>query len=265
METPQAPRGPNPAKVAWSVLRALATVRRPQPSPDSTETVDHGPLAVVLTQVKTEGAGSLPEQRAALATYRSRLEAVDPDTLARSEALAYWLNLYNAGALDLAAEAFARRSVSVLRVPGGFQRTWAVIADTPLSLDAIEHAKIRRFKDPRIHGALICGSASCPTLRHEPYLGDALVDQLDAQMSDFLANGGAVLQGRTLYLSRILAWFGADFVKPQRMPAFVPARKRAVAEAVRPWLSRAERQALAAGDVEVAFQPYDWSLACSIG
>ncbi|NIR60830.1 MAG: DUF547 domain-containing protein, partial [Gammaproteobacteria bacterium] len=74
-----------------------------------------------------------------LVLYRTRLEAVAPDTLTRDEALAYWLNLYNAGALDLAAASVATRSPSVLRVPGGFRRPWATVAGEALSLDAIEH------------------------------------------------------------------------------------------------------------------------------
>lgn len=49
---------------------------------------------------------ALAALRPALGAYRSTLETVEPDRLTAEEALAFWLNLYNAGALDLAAEAW---------------------------------------------------------------------------------------------------------------------------------------------------------------
>ena len=264
MSTPNASKGPNPLSVGWSVIRALVSVKRPQPHDDSTAVVDHTALASILECIKSEGVASLPDQRGSLADYRSDLESVDPDTLGETEALAYWLNLYNTGALDLAADAFASGSISVLRLPGGFKRPWATVAGETLSLDAIEHAKIRRFKDPRVHGALVCGSASCPTLRYEPYVGDILSDQLDHQMRDFFAGGGVVVDGSTVLLSRILLWFGGDFVHPTRMPSFVPVTKSAVAAAVASWLPGEAKRLITSGGAAVDFQPYDWSLACSI-
>ena len=51
-------------------------------------------------------------------------------------------------------------------------------------LDDIEHGKVRRFGDPRIHSALVCGSVSCPTLRFEPYEGDRLDASADPDVAD---------------------------------------------------------------------------------
>ena len=89
------------------------------------------------------------------------------------ERLAFWLNLYNAGALALAADTLSAGENTVLRIPGAFDAPWAMVGGESLSLNDIEHGKIRRFGDPRIHAALVCGSASCPTLRYEPF-GDNL-------------------------------------------------------------------------------------------
>ena len=177
------PDGPNPLRVAWSILRSR---RRRVPRPSGSATFDHGALRPILEQLERNGVPALVSMRGAIRDYRNQLTSVDPDTLTRSEALAYWLNLYNAGALDAAGEAFERSELSVLRVPGVFERTWATVDGEPLSLDDVEHGKIRRFGDPRIHGALVCGSASCPTLRYEPYGGADIGGQLDDQMRAFL-------------------------------------------------------------------------------
>ncbi len=257
-------RGPNPIAVAWSMLLAL---RSQHPHPTGSATVDHSALRPTLTQLQRHGTPALPDLRDELARYRRQLEDVAPDTLSRDEALAYWLNLYNAGALDLAAASTIAQSPSVLRVPGGFRRPWATVAGETLSLDAIEHGKIRRFGDPRIHGGLVCGSASCPTLRYEPYGGAALDAQLDDQLRSFLTAGGAVADRRegVLRLSRVFLWYGADFVRPQRMPTWVPASKRRIAAAVAPWLDEATAAWLQAERPSIEFQPYDWSLACAVG
>jgi hypothetical protein len=255
-------RGPNPLRIAWSVADALRTTRRPAPT--GSATVEHEELASVLDALRAGGVATLPDRRRQLAEYRKRLEQIEPDDLGRTGALAFWLNLYNAGALDLVAAAQADGASSVIRVPGGFTQEWATVAGERLSLDAIEHGKIRRFGDSRIHGALVCGSASCPTLRFEPYRGTDLETQLDAQMRGFLASGGAVVESDVLHLSRIFLWYGGDFVIPHRMPVFRPASRRSIARSLIPWLERTAAGLASSPGAVIRFRPYDWSLACTV-
>lgn len=252
---------PNPLSVGLSVLWAL---RHPSPSPTGTGSVDHDRLRPILDHLRSGGVGVLPDLQDELASYRSWLESFDPDTLTRDEALAYWLNLYNTGALELVGEAYSNDLATVLRIPGGFRRPFTTVAGKALSLDDIEHSKIRRFNDPRVHGSLVCGSASCPTLRFEPFDGDRLLHQLDDQMRAFLTGGGAVQHDGELHLSRILLWFGGDFVTPHRMPTFIPARPASVAAAVAGWMEPALADRVMGSDLEIRFQPYNWSLACAV-
>jgi hypothetical protein len=203
---------------------------------------------------------------APLDEYLEHLADVAPDTLSSDAALAYWLNLYNAGALDLARRTYDEQRASVLRVPGGFTRSFITVGGEALSLDDIEHGKVRRFGDPRIHAALVCGSVSCPTLRYEPYRDDGLHAQLDDQMRHFLASGGVVLDrvSNHIALSRIFLWYGADFVRPHRMPALLPARKRNVLHALTGWLSDDQAARVAASRPRITFQEYDWSVGCAV-
>jgi hypothetical protein len=252
---------PNPLLVGWSILRAMR-VRKPRPS--GTAVVEHDALSEILDVLAESGVPGLASQRVRIAEYVADLATVDPDHLSRNDALAFWLNLYNAGALELAAETSAQGAPSVLRVPGGFSRAWVNIAGEDLSLDDIEHGKLRRFGDPRIHGALVCGSASCPTLRYEPYTGSTVDRQLDDQMRAFLAGGGVHYNegSQRLELSRIFKWYGADFVRPHRMPSWIPPSKSAVAAAIERWLDPELRDV--ADRAAIRFQSYDWTLACSI-
>lgn len=257
------PTGPNPLAVAWAVWRAR---RVSAPFPSGRGSVDHSRLGTVLEALRTADITVLPALRNELAAYRDGLAAVDPDELTRDGALAYWMNLYNAGALDLAGRATQAGAPTVLRVDGAFDGFWAQVGGERLSLNDIEHGKIRRFGDPRIHGGLVCGSASCPTLRYEPFAGPELQPQLDDQMRSFLARGGAVRDqtGRRLLLSRVFLWYGGDFTRPRHMPTLLPARRAVLADALGTWMPAAIEEWRLATGPRVDFQPYDWSLACRI-
>jgi len=254
---------PNPLSVAFSILKAR---RVRSPNPTGSGAVDHSAFAPILRMLDSDGVAILVAERTRITAYRESLEVVDPDTLTHDGALAYWLNLYNAGALRLAAEALENGEDTVLRVARGFDRPWALVGAERLSLNAIEHGKIRRFGDPRIHAALVCGSVSCPTLRAEPFTGDGLEAELESQMRSFLESGGARAdrEAHQLHLSRIFLWYGADLVRPERMPTLLPARKRAVATAVSRWLSERDARWVREEWPKVRFAPYSWELACSI-
>ncbi|MDF1594771.1 MAG: DUF547 domain-containing protein [Acidimicrobiia bacterium] len=255
--------GPNPIRVAWSMLRNQLTVARPRPA--GTGRFDHSALSPPLEALARGKMAALGGLRPALDHYIDGLAAVDPNELSSNEALAFWLNLYNAGALRLAADAVTSGEESVLRVPGAFDGPFVAVAGEHLSLDAIEHAKIRRFGDPRIHSAIVCGSVSCPTLRGEPYDGDHLDRQLEDQMRHFLSSGGASASEGVLLLSRVFLWYGADFVRPGRMPTWLPASPKRVAVALRPWLNEETASVFTVTSPRIDFQPYDWGLRCAIG
>lgn len=254
--------GPNPFRAAWSVLWARR-VRRPDSVGDGT--VDHSAFAPILQSLR--GPNRLATvDRPSLDGYTSALQQTDPRDLSAAEGLAFWINLYNAKAIALAAEALLSGRSSVLRVPGAFDRRVVDVAGEALSLNDVEHGKIRRYRDPRIHGSLVCGSLSCPTLRYEPFTGVDLDGQLAAQMQTFVQSG-AVAVDRTrgvISLSRIFLWYGSDFVRPHRMPTLLPAGKRAVAVAAARHLDDETAARVSASNPRVEFQGYDWALGCSV-
>ena len=220
----------------------------------------------MLNRLSRNGIGSFGSDDEELASYRAAASSVDPNQLRRGEALAFWLNLYNAGAIGSAASAYDVSADSVLRIPGAFSRQWITVAGEALSLDDIEHGKIRRFGDPRIHGALVCGSVSCPTLRGTPFTGEDVEFQLDDQMRTFIVSGGGKIDraANTVTLSRVLKWYGRDFVRPKKMPTIIPASSRAIRDAVSEWFTEEERTYIGESDPSVEFASYDWALGCSI-
>lgn len=133
-------------------------------------------------------------------------------------------------------------------------------------IDDIEHAKLRRFGDPRIHAPLVCGSVSCPILRREPYTGPGLTDQLDEQLTYFLASGGSQVDRdqALVTLSRVFLWFGADFVGPRRMPTFLPACRSSILASLLPWLDAGIGEWVELTSPRIEFQRYDWGLRCVV-
>lgn len=246
------------------MVRVILTTKPPRSLGDGS--VDHTSLAPMLQAVAADGLKGLPDLEGDLERYLTAMADIEPDGLSRSEAVAFWINLYNVGVLRVAAAAQKTGRVSVLRVPGAFDRPTINVDGQYLSLDSIEHGKVRRFQDPRIHAALVCGSVSCPSLRPEPYNGITLDRQLDDQMQKFLSGGAAArTEDGRLLLSRVFAWYGADFVRPHRMPALVPAKRSAVRDALTPWLPPELADWVRHADPDVTFMRYDWSLRCAVG
>jgi hypothetical protein len=205
------------------------------------------------------------------APHVASLAAFDDDALAtvrtdRETALAFWLNLYNAGTQLLLADETERYD-SWLRQFRFFAVDCVTVGGTSLSLDGIEHGILRggRSKyglgylpqlrtssfakrygleavDPRIHFALNCGAASCPAIRaYEPAAVD---DQLDLATRTYLdATVEYDEAAGVARVPRVFLWFRGDFGGKSGIRSFL-----------------AEYDALPADtSVSIEYLDWDWS------
>lgn len=192
-----------------------------------TEAVDHGAWAGFLArylEIRTGDANRLdyaavtPADRAALSAYVDALEVIDPATLSGPEQLAYWINLYNAGTVELILAHFPLESIrdigGGLFEDGPWDRELFTVKGRALSLNDVEHGIIRPVwpDEPRIHYAVNCAAVGCPELGPVPYSGARIEDQLAAAERAFV-NGphGVRLEGGDLVLSKIWLWYRDDF------------------------------------------------------
>lgn len=207
------------------------------------------------TRVDYEALRGAPEWSAFLA----ELEQVDPSGLAsRAERLAFWINAYNAFAIDVVVKGNPEQSIRDLGT-----RFLAPVWDKPAgrlagrsySLGQIEHEILRPMGDPRIHGAIVCASLSCPPLARTPYRAETLEADLTRNLERWIAHPGKGVrvdrEARTLQLSKIFDWFEDDFEKSGGVVAFV-ARYARVED--RPWLAREGPNA------RLRYLDYDWTL-----
>lgn len=141
------------------------------------------------------------------------------------EELAFLINAYNLYALKLVADHWPLDSIkdigNLLRPV--WKRTAGRLDGKEVSLDEIEHGRLRKLGEPRIHLAIVCASISCPDLRAEPYRAATLDAQLDDQATRFLRNAGKGLrvEGDEMRVSQIFDWFAEDFAATGGVAAFV--------------------------------------------
>jgi hypothetical protein len=191
--------------------------------------------------------------RGALREYLAEMEKSSPSRLPRSEALAYWINLYNAATLHLVLEHYPVKSIR--DIGGALSSPWkqevVKVDGRSFTLDQIENEVIRpSFLEPRIHFALNCAARSCPPLRAEAFTGESLDTQLEEQTVAFLADpkSNSLDENGTLRLSKLFDWFEDDFREA----------KGSVVEFVAPYFPALT--AAGSKPPKIEHEDYDWSL-----
>ncbi|WP_207063104.1 DUF547 domain-containing protein [Motiliproteus sp. SC1-56] len=137
---------------------------------------------------------------------------------AREARLAFYINAYNILAIKVVLDHWPLASI---KDAGPWYRSvWDLEAGEAagelLSLDQIEHERLRVLGEPRIHFAIVCASLSCPDLHTEAYRPQHLDRQLDDQARRFLNNPtkGVREDADGFWASKIFDWFADDF-QPQ--------------------------------------------------
>ncbi|MGB3800330.1 MAG: DUF547 domain-containing protein [Lewinella sp.] len=177
-----------------------------------------------------------------LNAYLSLLSDEVPDTnWGNEEALAYWINTYNAFTIKLIIDNWPVNSIREIEEP--WDSKFIVLDGDSYSLNQIEHEIIRpNFAEPRIHFALVCAAVSCPPLAKMAYTADNLDQMLERQTRQFINNEEFnVTQEEVVRISPLFDWYGEDF------------------DDVSAFLNRYLRTDIPSGK-QLYFLDYDWSL-----
>lgn len=178
------------------------------------------------------------------------------------EKIAFWVNAYNAICIRTLIAHRLPKSVPKAVFFGAniFEEETYKVAGKVRSLDAIEHEILRKkFKDNRIHAALVCGASSCPRLRAEAFSGAKLEAQLAEEAKRWIGVGKSKDGKRKNYLdrkrkvffaSKIFDWFQEDFGDDEK----------GVLRFVAKFSSKSDREFIEKNSVSVEYLSYSWKL-----
>lgn len=228
---------------AFALLLTLALLAPPASAPSTSSTTSSptvapaSPLAppsttgwatILRTYATADGFRYVAlhahaEHRALLDAYVHAIGTADPSRWTRDEQLAFYLDAYNALTVHAVIARWPLRSV--MDVQGFFDRVEHRVAGRAMTLNHLENEVIRAgFRDPRIHFAVNCASASCPPLHREPFTTQRdLSATLDRLTRAFVRRSTRVTND-AVRVSKLFEWFAADFEPRGGVRAFVASQ-----------------------------------------
>jgi hypothetical protein len=242
------------ALAACSACTAESSVKLDEDQVKALKAFDYGDWEYTLnTYVDGEGKvdyAALKQDRGRLDTFVALLAEVGPETREdlfprREDRLAFHINAYNAFTMFNVLNRYPDIETVYADKVDFFGLTFFKMDGGRTNLNDLEQKLIRpRYKEPRVHFALNCASASCPVLPNTFFDPDKLEDQLKAETDKFLHEPRNVtLKGNEVVLSQIFEWYAEDF-SPSNLE----------------WIrDRAPDLGIPESAV-VSYTPYDWSL-----
>lgn len=219
---------------------------------------DHSRLDGVLSRHVDEHGWvdyeSLALDERELDHYLEELAAAPFEALGRDQKLALLINAYNAFTLRLILDHAPVASIQDIPSAERWDAVRWQVGSHTWSLNQIEHEEIRpKFREARIHFALVCAAIGCPPLRHEAYVAGRLEEQL-AQQTIYVHARPRWLQvdetRGTVRLTKLYDWYADDFVGDAESVVAYAAR-----------FSPPLRNLMGAGrPPRIQWLPYDWRL-----
>jgi hypothetical protein len=171
-----------------------------------------------------------------------------------NQEVAYWINAYNAFTIKLILNHSDKKITSIkdigdkIKIP--FVNTpWDLkfikIGQETYDLNNIEHGILRKkFKEPRIHVALVCAAKSCPPLLNAAYQPGQLSQQLDAQAVKFINDPTKNnVSENEMKISKIFDWYKMDF------------KNKGVFDFINKYATKKAKD-----KTKITYNNYDWSL-----
>ncbi len=217
--------------------------------------VSHGLWQELLRAHVHDGVVEYPaiSRQGRLTSYLALLDRVDPTGLSTQDRLAFWINAYNAFAVKGILDGYSP-STLFGRYRYFIAREYPVGGRTVNLYNLEREILITQFREPRMHFAIVCASASCPNLQPWAFEGLHLEQQLDQVTREFINDPSRNRfdpSRKVASLSMIFKWFAKDF----------EAGAGSVLNFVRAYVQDPSlKEDLSVADYRVEFLDYDWSL-----
>ncbi len=191
-----------------------------------------------------------------------------------SQKKAFWINAYNALTIKNVLTHYPIQGTltwfpasSIRQVVGFWDEDKFRVLGQDYTLYTIVHGRIRKdFRDPRMHFAIVPASRGALPLRYAAYVGETLDEDLNGLTKKVISDRKFVQfddKANEIRLSKIFAWFPLDFMAPvgfgkkRQLP---PNDNAVVLDYVLKLLESQGKPHETKPDIQVIYQPYDWSL-----
>ena len=262
------------------VSGTLLLARAQSPAPADPVDPLHRPLDEILDVNVRDGLvyyRALQSGRARLDRYVASLDvpAATYEAWPRERKVAFWINAYNAFALQTVINRYPIRgrspdypASSIRQIPGAFDSIRHRAAGRSATLDEIEKDILPAFEDPRVYLALGRAGIGSGRLRSEAYTAARLQAQLDAVQAEFVREEHMIRMDResgTIAVTPIVSWRSAEFIAAyDRGPTGPMAQRspieRAVVAFVQPHLLPLERAFVEDNRFRMVYRDFDWRL-----
>lgn len=154
--------------------------------------------------------------------YLNSLENANPfaKNWSKNEKISFWINCYNACVIKLIGQNDGVNSIK--EIDNCWSQMVIEINETSYSLSDIEHGILRKFNEPRIHFALVCGAKSCPKIFSKPIYTKSFEEQIQKRTNAFLHDKSKnELSLDSVRISKIFSWFKSDFTVNNSLIEFI--------------------------------------------
>ena len=193
----------------------------PAPKPPQAQPSIHALFDGILKKHVRGGLVAYPQIRkqdqTTLRSYLESMSQVDVIKLPRKAQLAFYLNVYNAAMIQAVLDHTAKNPkwTPAANEFAVFKEKRVKLSGGATTLLHLKNQILRsKFKDARMHGALVSGGLSCPPLLARAYVAKDLDKQLDANLKAFLRDpqrNQIDATTKTVRLSKLFEELAKDF------------------------------------------------------
>ncbi len=207
--------------------------------------------------------------------YLNQIKSVDLKSIQsgpKPEAMAFWLNVYHAGLIELVLENYPLKTTE--SIPDFWERQFLAVGlkaldnQERLSLSQIRNEKlITLYEDEKVHLALAMASRQGPLFPREAFTGLRVMGQLYKCARREVARKEMVrvdIPSGKLFLSRVFEWYAPDFIKnfgrPERRGRLTRSKTAVVNFLIRYTKNIDELRFLKEAKFQIEYVPFDWTL-----
>lgn len=204
--------------------------------------------------------GTIGSRRAALDAYLEGVANADISGFSGNQKLAFYINAYNGYTLTLILDNPGIASIRDLHGGNPWDAVQFPVAGESLTLNDMEHRRVRRWGDARIHAAVNCASKGCPPLGPDAFTASGLDGQLDHAARRWVSTNAYEWSGSSLTVNEIFIWYDEDFViwaERRELPA---ANHQDTVAFLQAFGADFSGHPTVASELSIEALPYDWSL-----